>query len=264
MNFPGRKNRTASVLKWVAIACAALYIVSKLEVGTKFASLFGPKVAEKDDLIRNLSIALHKSRNKIGRLSCQLSKDNFSASETGGWCAAASRRTDGYHISDDAFAKTLSNYFAGKRLASFGDGPGYYREYVLSLKQVAGYDAFDGAPFVEEQSNGTVRYIDLSAPIHHLGKYDWVMSVEVAEHVPAQFEAIYLDNVVRHAIEGVILSWARIGQGGHSHINCRDFPYVKLQMESRGFYHDRKASEFFSNEAKTPWIKDNIQIFRRK
>ncbi len=41
-----------------------------------------------------------------------------------------------------------------------------------------------------------------------LNKYDWIISLEVAEHIPAQFESIYIDNLVKHAKEGIILSWA--------------------------------------------------------
>ena len=43
-----------------------------------------------------------------------------------------------------------------------------------------------------------------------------VMSLEVGEHIPADYEAIFLDNLARHAKEGVLLSWARPNQGGAS------------------------------------------------
>jgi len=47
----------------------------------------------------------------------------------------------------------------------------------------------------------------------------WILSLEVAEHIPAQFESIYIDNLVKHAKEDIILSWAKLGQSGHSHVN---------------------------------------------
>ncbi|KAK7004452.1 hypothetical protein BgiMline_005973, partial [Biomphalaria glabrata] len=53
-----------------------------------------------------------------------------------------------------------------------------------------------------------VRFLDLTAPHYGLPIYDWILSIEVAEHIPAKFEEIYLDNLVRHAREGIILSWA--------------------------------------------------------
>ncbi len=137
---------------------------------------------------------------------------------------------------DTYFATTLSKFLLGKRVASFGDGPGLYKKLMLEKKEVVSYDSFDGAPFCEETTEGQVKFLDLSVPIHHLAsKYDWIVSVEVGEHIPVEFESIYFDNLVRHAIEGIIMSWAKIGQGGHSHINNRDFPYVKSQMEARGY-----------------------------
>lgn len=53
-----------------------------------------------------------------------------------------------------------------------------------------------------------VKFLDLTAPQYGLAAYDWVISVEVGEHIPAKFQNIYLDNLVRHAREGIVLSWA--------------------------------------------------------
>jgi hypothetical protein len=128
---------------------------------------------------------------------------------------------------------------------------------------VKSYDSFDGAPFTEHTTGNLVSFLDLSVPIYHLPQYDWVMSLEVAEHIPAKFESIYLDNLARHAIEGVILSWAVPGQSGTSHVNNRDFNYVKSQMEKRGFRHDAVATENLKKIATLFWFKKNINVFRK-
>ena len=41
---------------------------------------------------------------------------------------------------------------------------------------------------------------------------DWVLTLEVGEHIPPQFMDTFLSNVVRHARHGVVMSWARPGQ----------------------------------------------------
>jgi hypothetical protein len=41
------------------------------------------------------------------------------------------------------------------------------------------------------------------------------------------FKSVYLDNVFRHAREGIILSWAVPGQDGLSHVNNKPLDYVK-------------------------------------
>ncbi len=67
----------------------------------------------------------------------------------------------------------------GKRVASFGDGPGLYKKRLLELSQVALYDAFDGAPYAENSTEGRCHFLDLSVPVYHLeDKYDWIVSTE--------------------------------------------------------------------------------------
>ena len=197
----------------------------------------------------------------IGQMSCKLS--GTSVSENGGWCAEISGPNSTQHAFDEPLAKELNEFFSGKRVASFGDGPGIYKQYLDSKGSLKCYDAYDGAPFVDTTTNNRVKFLDLSVPIYHLDQYDWVISLEVAEHIPAEFEAIYVDNLVRHAKEGIVLSWAKIGQGGHSHVNNRDFEYVKAKMESLGFSHDIKWSTRLKEKASLHWLKDNINVYRR-
>ena len=153
------------------------------------------------------------------------------------------------------------NYFTSYR-------PGVYESCIYKLKldelkQVILYDAFDGAPYVELTTNNRVSYIDLSVPIYHLNVYDWIISLEVAEHIPAQFESIYINNLVKHAKEGIILSWAKEGQGGHSHVNNKNADYVINLMKSKNFSHDLQSSNNLKLKSSLPWFKDNINVFRR-
>lgn len=127
-----------------------------------------------------------------------------------------------------------------------------------------GYDAYDGAPFCETTSEGRVKFLDLTLPQYGLPLYDWVMSLEVAEHIPQSFESVYIDNIVRHAKEGVVLSWARPGQGGYSHVNNRPFEYVKTLMDGLGFTHDEDASNSLKQKSSFDWFRNNINVFRRK
>jgi len=101
-------------------------------------------------------------------------------------------------------------------------------------------------------------------PIYHLDKYDWIISLNVAEHIPKQYELVFVDNLVRHAKEGIILSWAKNVQGGHSiHTNDKDFADVKILMEERGFYHDASASKAINSKATLDWLRENTNIFKK-
>lgn len=150
-----------------------------------------------------------------------------------------------------------------KRVASFGDGPGVYREHMLQMGTLVSYDAFDGAPFAEETTNDRVAFLDLSVPVYHLAEYDWIVSLEVAEHIPREFESIYVDNLVRHAREGIILSWAVPEQEGHSHVNGREPEFVEYVMRKKGFELDADASVRLRNSAQASWLQNNILVFRR-
>ena len=85
------------------------------------SSNFSSNKQEKDKIITELSLLLNQASNKIGKLSCKLSDD---VSENGGWCSKISGKNSPLHLTDTPMAIVLSEYLKGKRVASFGDGPG--------------------------------------------------------------------------------------------------------------------------------------------
>ena len=66
-------------------------------------------------------------------------------------------------------------------MASFGDGDGGYKKL---MDKVPVYDSYDGAPFCENKTGGLVKFLDLSMPVFGLKLYDWIISLEVGEHIP--------------------------------------------------------------------------------
>jgi len=52
----------------------------------------------------------------------------------------------------------LANLFAGRTVVGLGDGPGQYRKLILETGKVQTYDAYDGAPFINNITNGQVVY----------------------------------------------------------------------------------------------------------
>ena len=76
----------------------------------------------------------------------------------------------------------------GKHVGSFGDGPGEYKRLLDETGLLASYTAYDGSPYAAENSGGRVSHLDLTIAAFGLPAFDWVISLEVAEHIPAQFE----------------------------------------------------------------------------
>ena len=109
-----------------------------------------------------------------------------------------------------------------------------------------------------------MKFLDLSVPQYLDNTYDWVMSIEVGEHIPAQFEQVLLDNIARHARQGVVLTWAVPGQGGHHHINTRSNEYIIQKLNDLGFTYDVRESENLRNVSQVAWFKKTILVFHRQ
>jgi len=113
-------------------------------------------------------------------------------------------------------------------------------------------------------TDGYVKFMDLTLPTFLGTKYDWVMSLEVGEHIPSIHEATFLKNIVRHAKEGVVLSWAVPGQSGHHHVNLHENSYVISRMADLGFEYDNNTSEGLRNAAQLEWLKNTLMVFGKK
>ncbi|KAK3607498.1 hypothetical protein CHS0354_031117 [Potamilus streckersoni] len=227
----------------------------------RFEEITGILIQQRNDASREVN----KLKRLMGQIQCQtIAEEGTKTSHTGGWCRQESKEDSGKHWTDKDLAKALAELFKGKSVASFGDGPGRYKQLIEGAGKGVIYDAYDGAPFCEETSEGRVKFMDLTLPQFGLPMYDWVISLEVAEHIPKQFEGVYLDNINRHAREGVVLSWAVPGQGGYGHVNERFFDYVVKIMEKNELYFDREQSQVLQKAATVKWLKDNVNVYVRR
>ena len=105
--------------------------------------------------------------------------------------------------------------------------------------------------------------MDLTVPQFNIPMYDWIISLEVAEHIPKQYESIYMDNMARHSREGIVMSWAVPEQGGLAHINNRPLSYVIKLLKQYGFEHDKNASKVLQTASSFQWLRDNTNVYRR-
>ena len=108
-----------------------------------------------------------------------------------------------------------------------------------------------------------MKFLDLTLPQYWLPRYDWVLSLEVLEHIPAEFESVALDNIDRAAGHGIVLSWAVPGQYGFQHINTRSPPYVNQTLLRKGFTLDLKTSAVLREKSTFHYFRKNIMVFIR-
>ena len=137
---------------------------------------------------------------------------------TGGFCLEKSKfHVGGNQLWCKNLAKELRRLFNGQSVYDFGAGLGWYGKALLADDEGDGfrlrsYKAFDGAENIQDIfPDGFVEHLDLSKPVY-LSVRDWVLSLEVGEHIPRQYESAFIDNLHRHNTQGIVLSWAIEGK----------------------------------------------------
>ena len=148
-----------------------------------------------------------------------------------------------------------------KKIVDFGCGPAFY---VSNLADIVEYEAYDGNPNTPMLTNGLAKVLDLSKEVNLYKKFDCVLSLEVGEHIPKEYEQIFIDNLVRHTDNMIILSWAIVGQGGDGHVNCQNNGYVISEMEKRGFQYNNEISNYVRSKNVVFWFKNTFMVFEKK
>jgi hypothetical protein len=153
-------------------------------------------------------------------------------------------------VADDVVVSTLIQLLAppgaGRShltLLDFGAGVGQYgRALIAAQPQLArAYRGFDGAGNVENVTKGFVRFFDLTTNLA-LGRSDWVMSIEVGEHVSHRYEEQLIRNLHAHNCRGIVLSWAKLFQQGVAHVNCHSESYLRALFQELGYRLDEKRT----------------------
>ena len=168
------------------------------------------------------------------------------------------------HIYDSSLGNSLTVFFKEEKinnLADFGCGMG---DYVKTFQQNnINATGFDGNPDTPYLTNNLGKVLDLSIPIKFEESFDWVMSLEVGEHLPPQFEDVFIQNLHVNNKYGIVLSWAIKGQGGHGHVNEQNNDYIKSKICELGYINDVELETNFRNDSTLLWFKDTIMVFRK-
>jgi hypothetical protein len=156
---------------------------------------------------------------------------------------------------------TFLNKHNTKSLYDFGCGGGFYTKYFRDHNlQCFGYD---GNPYTSNLTNGMCEVLDFSQPVD-LRPLDFVLSLEVGEHLPPKFEDVFIDNLHRHNTDGIILSWAIKNQGGWGHFNEQNNEYIKQKFLNLGYINNIEEEIFLRNASTLPWFKNTIMVFLKQ
>lgn len=168
------------------------------------------------------------------------------------------------HVYDPSLGDSLTKFFKNENvnsLVDFGCGMGnYVKTFQENDINAIG---FDGNPNTPELTKNLCKVLDLSVPTKFNEPFDWVMSLEVGEHLPKKFEDIFIQNLHNNNKYGIVISWAVKGQGGYGHFNEQNNDYIKSKICKLGYVNDIKSENKLRNDSSLWWFKNTIMVFRK-
>jgi hypothetical protein len=172
--------------------------------------------------------------------------------------AEAKKRLDNKEgwIFDKSLAEKIYDAYKPESVVDFGCGPGHYCKFLSSLGCIVeGYDGVTGFDIFP------VNPINLAAPLVHIKKYELVLCLEVGEHIPKEYEDIFIKNLLDSMDKTLILSWAIPGQGGMGHVNEQRNEYVIEKLTKLGLKFLEKETMELRGSSTLTHFKNTILVF---
>ena len=166
---------------------------------------------------------------------------------------------------DEPLVAALGRFFKREGAGSvvdLGCGGGLYTRRLNELG--VNTSGFDGNPHTKEITRGLCDVLDLSEPHTFPTQYDWVLSLEVGEHLPVEYEDVFIGNLHRNNVAGIVLSWAVVGQGGDGHVNERNNDYIRDKVCALGYEAVPEAEKELRGAARVWWFRNTVMVFRRR
>ncbi len=179
-----------------------------------------------------------------------------------------------YIVDEDAklgasiIADYIARTFHPKSVLDVGCGTGTLMNSLASLQiAVKGLEYSEAALRFCRKRKLNVQKFDLENDIlTKVEQFDLVVSMEVAEHLPASVSDRYIDLLTQSA-NRVVFTAATPGQGGHDHVNEQPHEYWIDKFSRRNFRYNEPLSLKWREEwSKTTipfWYSHNLMIFER-
>lgn len=168
------------------------------------------------------------------------------------------------HKCDLLLTAAIGNSFTPNSIADLGCGDGRYccifKAFGWSI--VHGYE---GTPKIKELGiYDDITFIDLTKKRYVDIDYDLVVCLEVGEHIPQQYEQVFIDNVCEFS-RNIVISWALPGQYSASgHVNCKPTDYIIDQFGKRKFKLNKTKTYYLRDNSEFSWFKKTMMVFEEK
>jgi hypothetical protein len=243
---------------------------------------FGEDVIPRD-VSNYMDLELMKRRHSA-QIQC-LAEENKEkgVTDTGGYCLGKGnlsgsmilpfpdrsiKISSGHYPACRKFLANLIHFIKNEKMQSlsdFGAGQGQYGVQIQkTFPETLIYRGYDGAGDVEIFTESFLSFFDLTIPLK-LPVSDWVMSLEVGEHIPSNQEGMMIRNLHAHNCKGIILSWSVAGHGGHHHVNLHNNKYLIDIFSELGYDNDVESANLMTSNIPQMWgFLRKIMIFRRR
>jgi hypothetical protein len=136
--------------------------------------------------------------------------------------------------------------------------------------EVKAYDYFEWSKkYADRSVSEYIQLSDLSKPLKDFKTFNIVNCTEVGEHIPKEFEDIFIDNICKLSNEILILSWSE--EAGDQHFNPRKKNYIINKISKKGFKEwSEKSNDLKSflkekiKDGSFPWWNKSIMVFKKK
>lgn len=173
---------------------------------------------------------------------------------------------------EKSMGKCIVECLDAKSVIDYGCGLGLLLEGVLEsgVKNILGieYSYKSASPFISKHMQSYIRFGNVMEKCD-CGKFDCVVSIEVAEHILEEKSDVFVDNLVDSSNMYVILTAAPPGQGGIGHINEQKKQFWIDKIEKKGFKNSTDVlgkfrAKLAEEKVKLPvFVKRNMMIFKR-
>jgi hypothetical protein len=184
----------------------------------------------------------------------------FSIQDNGAWSGVVEDK----HYFDKKLSKEILSILKEKSIkdcVDFGCGMGLYAKFLNDNHIKC--ECFDGNPETIQLTQGLCKSLDLSNEFNLNTKYDCVISLEVGEHIPKEYENIFIQNITKHIGQLLILSWAIPGQVGNGHVNLRSNEHIISLIKEQGLLYDKDLSKRLRESSQLWWFKNTIMVFNK-
>jgi SAM-dependent methyltransferase len=159
-------------------------------------------------------------------------------------------------VCERSIVESVLQLFKIETVVDLGCGAGRYtQQFIDNGIKCEGYD---GNPLTPEMTDGLCKVLDITEPLD-IGKFDLVFSLEVGEHIPKQFEQIFIDNLCNTTNKYIVVSWANVGLEWPGHVNCQNNYYVIAEFGKRNFKFNQEATSYIRSNIRE-WYHFNCSL----